>query len=296
MALILINYPMPEKKMKARWFKRRVTENDPKTIREFCVLHSKLNEELVHKTFMCGGVWYKKNNQGKLLRIRHSNQELATNDYLEFYFDPKIQALPELTDAECLFENNDYGIWIKDAGVLAQGSEFGDHASLLRLIETKKKKNDVYLIHRLDREVAGLMIFAYNKDAARYFSELFKNHELEKIYLGQVKGRVGEIGASAEINHSLDGKSASTFYRVLAANDRQTLLEIKIKSGRFHQIRRHLEHIGHPLLGDPLYGRGNKNEDGLKLWAKALKFLDFKGREKKEFFLPDDFISLTQDS
>lgn len=283
--------PTPKKNLKARWFKRRVTEADPKTIREFCVLHSRLTEELVHKTFMCGGVWYKKNNLGKLLRIRHSNQELAVNDYLEFYYDPKIQELPEITEAVCLHETNDYGIWVKEAGVLAQGSEFGDHTSLLRIIEMKKKKQDIFLIHRLDREVAGIMVFAYNKEAAKYFSELFQKHDLEKIYFGIVKGRVGEKGSFAEIKNSLDGKEATTFYRVQEASDESSQLEIKIKTGRYHQIRRHLDQIGHPLLGDPLYGRGNKNDDGLKLWARALKFLDFKTREKKEFFLPDSYIT-----
>lgn len=284
--------PTPEKKtktLKPRWFKRRVTDADPKTIREFCVFHSKLNEEQVHKTFMCGGVWYKKDNQGKLLRIRHSNQILNTNDYLEFYFDQKIQGLPELKAAQCLFENEDYGIWIKEAGVLAQGSEFGDHTSLLRIVEMKKKKDDIHLIHRLDREVCGIMIFAYHKQSAKYFSELFKNHDLEKIYLGVVKGKVGEQGASAEITQELDGKTANTFYQVMKASDTSSILEIKIKTGKFHQIRRHLQHIGHPLLGDPKYGRGNKNDDGLKLWAKALTFLEFKTREKKEFFLPESY-------
>lgn len=284
-------------KLKPRWFKRRVTADDPKAIREFCVKHSHLDVDQVHKTFMCGGVWYKKNNQGPLERIRHSNQELMANDYLEFYFDPKIQALPELKEAECLFENDDYGVWIKESGVLSQGSEFGDQASLLRIVEMKKKKRNVHLVHRLDREVCGVMIFAYDKKTAGYFSELLKSHQLEKIYLGVVKGKLGEVGESSEITQTLDGKTANTFYRVKSFDESTTLVEIKIKTGRYHQIRRHFEHIGHPLMGDPQYGRGNKNEDGLKLWAYALKFVDSK-REKKEFLLPpkyfEQFISLNQ--
>lgn len=276
---------------KKRWFKKKVTELDPKNIREFCVLHSRISEEFVNKTFVVGGVWYKKNNRGKLLRIRHSNQILEVNDYLEFYFDPKVISLPELKSAICLYENKEYGIWVKPAGILSQGAEFGDHTSLLRYVEKVKNKMDVYLIHRLDREVAGVMIFAYTKNAAKYFSDLFQKHNLEKIYLGIVKGNMGEIGSFAEIKNSLDGKEAITFYRVLETDNNFSKLEIKIKTGRFHQIRRHLDQIGHPLIGDPEYGRGNKNSDGIKLWARALKFNDFITGEKKEYFLPDDFIS-----
>jgi tRNA pseudouridine32 synthase/23S rRNA pseudouridine746 synthase len=251
---------------------------------DFLVDLTKLDKPTVHKVFEIGGVWFKKQNQGKLNRLRNFHHELVNGDYIEFHYDPKIAALPTLTEAQCIFDTDNYGVWIKPSGALSQGNEFSDHTSMLRLIE--KKKRFSYLIHRLDREVEGLMLFAYTKEGARALSRLIQEDRIQKIYRAEVLGLLGKVGEESEISASIDGDSALTQYKVERFDQATTWVTIKLKTGRLHQIRRHFDYIGFPVMGDPKYGVGNKNAEGLKLWAHGLIFQDPFTRKKLEFFLP----------
>jgi tRNA pseudouridine32 synthase / 23S rRNA pseudouridine746 synthase len=219
-----------------------------------------------------GAIWYQKLSKGKILRLRSLHVPIQPEDTVTFYYDAHVLSLPEVTYAECLFETSYYGVWVKDAGVMPQGSQTGDHTSLLRYVE-KIKKKDVFLIHRLDRETKGLMVIGYESQAAGRLSELFLKNQITKTYLAIVRGELS-VGEKRTINQSLDGKSAITHFEVLKSGKGLTLLKLTIETGRLHQIRRHLEIIGHPVMGDPKYGRGNKNREGLQLMAKSLSFID----------------------
>lgn len=219
-----------------------------------------------------GGVWFQKGGKGKILRIRSLDLPISPEDKITFYYDPRILSFPELSEANCFHETAHYGIWLKVAGVLPQGTQVSDHTSLLRYVE-KLKQKETYLIHRLDRETEGLMIIGYSSEGAAKLSDLFQKNKITKTYQAIVKGEI-ERGHKQTINELLDGKEAITHFEVLSNGQGSSLLSIKIDTGRLHQIRRHLEFIGHPVMGDPKYGRGNKNKDGLKLLAKSLSFVD----------------------
>lgn len=219
-----------------------------------------------------GAVWHQKNGKGKILKIRSLHIQLGPEDKITFYFDSKILSFPELKNALCLYETVHYGVWVKEAGVVPQGTQAADHTSLLRYVE-KMRKKDVYLIHRLDRETEGLMVIGYSSEGAAKLSDLFQKNKIHKTYEAIVKGEL-ERGLKQTINDSLDGKEAITHFEVLANNNTRSLLTIKIETGRLHQIRRHLDMHGHPVMGDPKYGKGNKNRAGLQLLAKSLNFID----------------------
>jgi len=106
------------------------------------------------------------------------------------------------------------------------------------------------------------------------FTELFKNRKIEKRYQAVVTGKITTEGEDGLIDAPLDGKSAQTKYRLMHydPSDDQSRLRVAIITGRRHQIRRHFELIGHPVVGDPRYGRGNKNNQGLQLVAYGLTF------------------------
>lgn len=219
-----------------------------------------------------GALWHQKMGKGKILKVRDTRVIINPADKLTLYYDPRILSYPELMEATCLHETENYGIWLKAAGVLPQGTQTGDHTSLLRYVE-KQKKKETFLIHRLDRETEGLMIVGYNSQAAGLLGDLFQRNKVTKTYQAVVLGEM-ERGHKESINHSLDGKEAITHIEVLENAKERSLLSVKIETGRLHQIRRHLEFINHPVMGDPKYGRGNKNRDGLKLLAKSLEFAD----------------------
>jgi tRNA pseudouridine32 synthase/23S rRNA pseudouridine746 synthase len=131
------------------------------------------------------------------------------------------------------------------------------------------------------------MIVGYSSEAAAKLSDLFQKNQITKTYQAIVLGEM-EKGTRQTINESLDGKEAVTHFEVLANKEGKSLLIVWIETGRLHQIRRHLDFIGHPVMGDPKYGRGNKNRDGLKLLAKSLKFLDPWTRKTVEMSLSED--------
>lgn len=262
-------------------FKKSVRDGDSLVLIDFLAAHSNLSKSVLKKVLNNGGVWVRLFKNARLVRNRRATQEINLESSVEFYYDPKLTAM-EIPEAKEVFKSREWGLWYKPQGLLSQGTEFGDHCSILRQIE--KAKNKAWLVHRLDREASGLMLFAYTKNAARLFSELWQKHEVRKIYKVEV---VGVIAKAGEINLELDGKTARTTYTVLEAGAHTSKLLVEIHTGRLHQIRRHLEMIGYPVLGDPQYGVGNKNTAGLRLMAFQLIFRDPFTQKEINFQLPE---------
>ncbi|MGE3611558.1 MAG: RluA family pseudouridine synthase [Bacteriovoracaceae bacterium] len=233
---------------------------------------SSLDPKIIRDAALKGAVWHQKKSQGKVLRMRALESKLHAEDSVTFYYDPKVLSLRAPEGIECISQNNNYSIWFKPAGVVTQGTQTGDHASLLRYVELKVKK-EAYLVHRLDRETAGLSIVAHNLKAAARLSDLFQKNLIKKTYEAVILGHF-PVGYKQTIKQSLDDKEAITHFEVKASNQEKSLVEIQIDTGRLHQIRRHFEMISHPVIGDPKYGKGNKNKEGLQLLAKALYFQD----------------------
>lgn len=240
---------------------------------------------LLQQAATFGAVWLQRRGKGKILRERSLETVVAKEDVLSFYLDPRILKMPELERADCIFENDHYGVWIKAAGVVPQGTQWGDHTSLLRFVE-KHRQQDVYLIHRLDRETVGLMIIGHHANAAARLTSLFTENKIQKIYQAVVLGEM-PLGSKSTIDVPLDGKTAITHFEVLQSHGGKSLLEVKIQTGRLHQIRQHLTSIGHPVMGDPKYGQGNKNRKGLQLMARELIFSDPWTHSLRKFQLPD---------
>ena len=143
------------------------------------------------------------------------------------------------------------------------------------------------IVHRLDKDTSGILIVAKNDKSHINLSEQIKNHEVKKTYIAIVRGLIKEneatinmpIGRSTKDRKKMDvtekGRNAVTHFKVLARSDKNTLLEVNIETGRTHQIRVHLSHIGYPIIGDNVYSNGkNKwNIEGQCLHAWKLDFV-----------------------
>lgn len=176
----------------------------------------------------------------------------------------------------CLHDEIRYSVWYKPPGLLTQGTMYGDHCSLLRQAETAfTPRRQAFPVHRLDREASGLLIVAHRGDAAVRLSRLVQSRDMEKEYRTDVREDMTSEEPQGSITAPLDGKEARTVYRVerYDPGTNTTTLPVMIDTGRLHQIRRHFHMIGHPVMGDPRYGRGNKNRAGLKVVATALRFV-----------------------
>jgi len=220
-----------------------------------------------------GAVLLRRGKTGK--RLRRATADLRAGDVLSLHYDAEILAR-QAPVATLVEDRRDYSVWRKPAGLLAQGTNFGDHCSMLRQAELHfNGRRPVFLVHRLDREASGLMLIAHTPKAAARLSELFQQNKVEKNYRAEVLGSPGPPDEEGVIDTPLDNKPARTFYTVQSINPAtgNAVLAIRIETGRLHQIRRHLELIGHPVLGDPRYGTDNGDPRGLQLFAVALRFI-----------------------
>jgi tRNA pseudouridine32 synthase/23S rRNA pseudouridine746 synthase len=209
-------------------------------------------------------------------RCRNLKTIILPRGKLKWTFEAKVLSLSPIPIPDPLFKSNAYSIWIKPAGVLSQGTDSGDHLSLLYQVE--KKGITPFLVHRLDRETEGLMIVAHTQQGAAYFSRLFQDSKVDKTYLALVFDPENKIvidESEKELKSIIDNKEACTRFICLRHWDKSVkLVKLFPLTGRKHQLRIHMAQIANGILGDPQYGRGNKNQDGLKLWSTELTFFD----------------------
>lgn len=263
---------------------------------DFLASRTGLSKSSIKDAMVKGAVRIKR-QRGGMKRLRRAKTSLKKGDRIEFYYDEELLSLSP-PRAACLDDHIHYTVWYKPAGLLAQGTEFGDHCSLVRQAELFFPLRPVFIVHRLDREAEGLMLLAHNRVAAAKLSLLFRKDEIVKKYRAEVTGRPGEEGYREKIELPLDGKEAITRFEMESFDPQSntSVLSLTIGTGRFHQIRRHMEMIGHPVVGDPRYGKANKNVDGMRLSAVSLRFLCPFEKREVEFDLPFPYSCKTNDA
>ncbi len=253
----------------------------------FLASRSGLSRGKVKDAMNKGAVWIRR-RKGGLRRLRKATARVSRGDCVELYYDRRLLSLKP-PDAELVSDRKHYSVWHKPSGLVAQGTMYGDHCSLLRQAEMYfQSSREVFLVHRLDREASGLMLIAHSRCAAERLSEIFRKNLIVKEYRAEVLGNAGSTGHCGRIVFPLDGKPSATEFEVMSfsVEKNTSIVNVRIKTGRLHQIRRHFDMIGFPVMGDPKYGRGNKNREGMRLRAVSLRFLcPFENREV-EFILP----------
>ena len=221
-----------------------------------------------------------------------------------------------------LYEDNHLIAVIKPAGVLVQGDITGDKCLMDEVKEYLKEKynkpGNVFLglLHRLDRPVSGVILFAKTSKGASRVSDQIRRHKLEKIYhalvLGVPKNKkdtlinwlekdenknfVTVYDEPTAIDLSAGGKAgderqyAELDYEVIKSNGKNSILKITLKTGRSHQIRSQLSHIGHPIVGDTKYGAlSSLPDNSIALCATALTFATATGDETKTVAIEPPF-------
>jgi tRNA pseudouridine32 synthase/23S rRNA pseudouridine746 synthase len=254
--------------------KKSAGSHDPKTACDFLAAQTGLSKSRIKDAMAKGAVWIKKKKRGARRRLRRATTLLNPGDFLELYYDEKLLALKP-PQSECVKDLSRYSVWYKPAGLMTQGTMYGDHCSLLRQAEIFfGPSGNVFLVHRLDREASGLVLIAHDSGAAAKLSELFRKNQIIKRYRVEVLGNLAQETHHGTITLPLDNNPAITEFEVgeYDPNRNISTATVIIKTGRLHQIRRHFDMIGFPLMGDPRYGKGNKTSDGMKLSAERLEF------------------------
>ena len=211
-----------------------------------------------------------------------------------------------MNDIDIVYEDNHIIVVLKPQGVPTCGDESGDD-SLLEGVRrylkiTYEKPGNVYvgLIHRLDRPTGGVMVFAKTSKAASRLSEQMRGGDFEKKYFTVLVGTPKEPQKTLvnylkknPVNNMVylcppttDGaKMASLDYRVLQEREGLCLAEVRLHTGRTHQIRVQMAGIGHPVYGDMRYGGENAKKGWLALWAYSLSFTHPVTKERMRFMV-----------
>lgn len=230
-------------------------------------------------------------------RVRVAGRLLKLGTEVRVAFDPDLPAVPEMT-IPVVYEDR----WLlavnKPAGLATQGTWATDRHDLLALLKRQRPDQTLFLHHRLDQGTSGLLVFAKDPEANPGLAKAFASRDLEKLYLARLSapldactvdapiGRLrgadpGRFGCADEQSGStggdlMDPKSARTDFHPATAEETAGLVPghwvvARIHSGRTHQIRVHLTHLGRPILGDTLYGGEPSDRLWLHAWRLGLK-------------------------
>ncbi|GAA0816611.1 hypothetical protein GCM10009111_16630 [Colwellia asteriadis] len=235
-----------------------------------------LSKTEIKQAISKGALWLTPiKNKKQTQRLRRVKKILNIGDQLHFYFNRNVlsSAVPK---ALLIADLTDYSVWYKPYGMLSQGSKWSDHCTIARFAQTNlPDERPAFIVHRLDRAATGLILIAHTKKAARALSAMFEHHALEKTYHIIVHGNHNNKVQPEIIEMPIDGKKSRSTFTCLAydqARD-QSLIEVKIDSGRKHQIRIHAASIGMPVVGDRLHGKATEDEaQNLQLCAVSLRF------------------------
>lgn len=265
-----------------------LTLTQPQAAADALAEHTGLSKGRIKDAMNKGACWW--TYKGKQLRLRRASKALQAGTRITLYYDDTVLAR-EPEPAQLIQDGKRYSVWYKPHGLLAQGSQWGDHCSLLRWVE-KQTGRPCYLIHRLDADAAGLMVIGHDPQAAAALSRLFQGREIRKLYQASV---CGELNVDdLRIDEPVDGKPAVSHVSTLRSEPDVSLVSVAIETGRKHQIRRHLAGLGHPIVGDRLYGRADSLP--LQLVAVELGFQCPLTRQPQRISLPDSLTLIAADA
>ena len=233
---------------------------------------SGLSKQRIKSAMTQGAVWVTRGSNAR--RLRRAKRKLHTGDEVHLYYDAKI--LSEIPPEPSLHADlGRYSVWHKPYGLRSQGSKWGDHCTVSRWAERHlQPERPAFIVHRLDRAANGLILIAHSKTMAAALSGLFQKREVEKRYRALVAGDFSKQPNPVLVEQPIDEREAvSEFsHQELSADGKQSLVDARIETGRKHQIRRHLAGLGYPVIGDRLYGTGEKDGVDLQLTAYLLAF------------------------
>jgi 23S rRNA pseudouridine1911/1915/1917 synthase len=239
-----------------------------------------------------------------------SGYKLREGDEVQVDYDiSQLEEIPDI-DLPVLFEDDDCVVIYKPVGVLSHSKGvFNPEATVATWLRSRLNGlsgDRGGIVHRLDRATSGVMICAKTPEALSWLQKQFATRNVKKTYAAVVKGHMDPVEAiidmpiernpkaPATFRVGVQGKHATTAYETVATNEHYSLLELRPETGRTHQLRVHLSHFHHPIVGDVLYG--GEPAERLYLHAERLELTLLKDHERKVFTaeIPPEFRELAK--
>ena len=264
-----------------------------------CLIDDKLSQHLRVDRYVSENLRLLSRSQikVKLLKAKINGKDVKLSrpvkhgGFLELQWEdaPPLDVIPEdipldivWEDKRCIVINKAQGMVVHPGAGNRQGTLV--NALLYKKNIAKSGSNRPGIVHRLDKDTSGLIIAAWDDEAHAFLSEQFKSRKVKKNYVAIVQGIPKEVKGCIEtyiardqknrkrFTVSANGKHAITYYKVMKKWQDHSLLLLRPKTGRTHQLRVHLRHIGCPILGDPIYGHEDRRfpDAGLMLHSKRL--------------------------
>lgn len=242
--------------------------------------------------------------------ISQFNHPLAPGQKVEISKE-RVQLEKKSCEFIIVFEDDDLIVIDKQAGLLSIATEKEKRATAYSLLSNHVKKhnleNKIFVVHRLDRETSGLMLFAKSEQVKRHLQDSWNETIIERSYIAVVEGAVekpeGVItsylveGKTFKVHSSQDpkrGKKAVTNYKMIKKNKGYSMLKVNLETGRKNQIRVHMQDIEHSIVGDKKYGATGNPLKRLGLHALQISFIHPTSGEKMDFEtkIPSVFLRL----
>ena len=250
---------------------------------------SGLSKQQLKQAMKKGAVWVSEADSG-YKRLRRADKALKVGQQLHLYYDANVLA-QQVEAATLIADETDYSVWYKPYGMLSQGSKWGDHCTINRWVEQHHRpQKPAFIVNRLDRAAQGLMLVAHTKSLAASLSGLFAKRLITKQYIALVTGLFPDhLLIDAPVNDSpAISKAILLSYSTLT---KQSLVNVEIETGRKHQIRKHLNGAGFPIVGDRLYGSSAHDMSvDLCLVSAYLAFECPITGHNKSYRLEDDYL------
>ena len=232
-----------------------------------------------------GAVWLTRGKNTQ--RLRRAKRKLRAGDELHLYYDPEV--LAEIPAAPQLVADvGGYSVWNKPYGLRSQGSKWGDHCTITRWAERHLlPERPAFVVHRLDRAANGLILVAHSRSIAAALSSLFRDRKIEKRYRALVTGDFSAQPDPLRVETPVENRQAASEISFVRIDNGRSLVDVRIETGRKHQVRRHLAESGFPVIGDRLYGDAANDDVDLQLTAYFLAFQCPVAGEPVEYRLDD---------